>query len=279
MTPSRPAPRTVRVPRPGLLWLTVTVLVPTVLLPTGLCAQSPPPSSWRRSVEASGSLLYGAASQRVLNGMFSASSETARRQLRGDVQSGYGDAVDQVSGERRVIVRNTRGTFGVDLTPRALVSPFAFGLAETSLQQRLASRFSAGAGAKLTVWRPDSIRGGFQEDGSISLAMLGEETRGIRINDTTPAAGTGTRYRWSLRARYRTRIGESLRFSHLTLYQPTIDRAARYTMESTTTLAVPLRSAIELTFTHRERLDSEARDRGAPSNRDGQMLFGLRATF
>ncbi|MBL0940163.1 MAG: DUF481 domain-containing protein [Gemmatimonadaceae bacterium] len=239
----------------------------------------PAPSSWRRSLEASGSLLYGAASQRVLNGVASVGSETARRQLRADVQTGYGDAIDAVTGERRVIVRNTRGTFSVDLTPRARLSPFAFGLAETSLQQRLASRISGGAGAKLTVWRPDSVRGGFQEDGSVSLALLSEETRGLRTNDSTPTAGTGTRHRWSLRARYRTRVGPSLRFSHLTLFQPTVDRLARYTMESTTSLAVPLRSAMELTFTHRERLDSEARDRGAPSNRDGQLLFGLRVAF
>lgn len=237
------------------------------------------PSTWRRSVEASGTVLYGAASQRVLNGLMSLSSETTTRQLRADLQTGYGDAIDLVTGERRVIVRNTRGTFGLDLTPRAAWSPFAFGLAETSLQQRLASRVSAGAGAKFTAWRPDSVRGGFQEDASISLALLSEQTRGLRVNDTTPVAGSGTRHRWSLRLRYRTRLGEALRFSHLTLYQPTIDRAVRYTMESTSTLAVPLRSALELTVTHRERLDSEARDRGALSNRDGQLLFGVRATF
>jgi len=273
MTRIRLAPRIVALPG-TLYWLAAAWLAPGTLH-----AQEAQPSSWRRTVDASGSLLYGAASQRVLNGQFSVSSETSRRQLRGDVQSGYGDAIDQVSGERRVIVRNTRGTFGLDLTPRARISPFAFGLVETSLQQRLASRVSAGAGSKWTVWRPDSIRGGFQEDGSISLAVLGEETRGLRVNAASPASGTGTRYRWSMRARYRTRIGPSLRFSHLTLYQPTLDRAARYTMESTTTLSVPVRTALELTFTHRERLDSEAIDRGAPSNRDGQILFGMRATF
>ena len=237
------------------------------------------PSSWRRSVEASGSLLYGAASQRVLNGQFSVGSETVHRQLRADVQSGYGDAIDLGTGERRVIVRNTRGTFSVDLTPRARVSPFAFGLAETSLQQRLASRMSAGAGAKYTAWRPDSVRGGFQEDASVSLAVLSERTRGLVVDTASVERGSGMRHRWSLRMRYRTRIGESLRFSHLTFFQPTFDRLARHTLESSTTLAVPLRSAIELTVTHRERVDSEARDRGAPSNRDGQILFGVRAAF
>jgi hypothetical protein len=257
------------------LWLALSLS----LLPSETAhAQSTPPN-WRRSVEASGTVLYGAASQRVLNGLLSLSSETAERQLRADLQTGYGDAIDVVTRERRVIVRNTRGTFGIDLTPRATWSPFAFGLAETSLQQRLASRVSAGAGAKFTAWRPDTVRGGFQEDASVSLALLSEQTRTLRLTDTTRAAGSGTRHRWSLRLRYRTRIGDALRFSHLTLYQPTIDRAARYTMESTSSLAVPLRSALELTVTHRERLDSEARDRGALSNRDGQLLFGLRATF
>ncbi len=238
-----------------------------------------PQTSWQRSVEASGTVLYGAASQRVLNGLLALSSESDARQLRADLQTGYGDAIDLVTRERRVIVRNTRGTFGIDLTPRARWSPFAFGLAETSLQQRLASRVSAGAGAKFTAWRPDSVRAGFQEDASMSLAFLSEQTRGLGQTDSTRSAGVGTRHRWSLRLRYRTRVGDALRFSHLTLYQPTVDRVARYTMESISTLAVPLRSALELTVTHRERLDSEARDRGAPSNRDGQLLFGVRASF
>lgn len=262
-----------------------TVLVGVVSLaanPLAVRAQSvdadPAPSSWRRTIEASGTMLYGAASQRVLNGTAAIGSETARRQIRADLQTGYGDAIDNVSGERRVIVRNTRGTFSVDLTPRARLSPFAFGLAETSLQQRLSSRVSGGLGAKLTVWRPDSAREGFQEDGSVSLAVLSEQTRAMRLEEEATGASF-TRHRWSLRARYRTRIGPSLRFSHLTLYQPTFDRLGRYTMESTTSLAVPLRSAMELTLTHRERLDSEAKDRGAPSNRDGQLLFGLRVAF
>lgn len=237
------------------------------------------PAAWRRTAEVSGTLLYGAASQRVFNATVGAASESEQRQLRVDVQTGYGDAVDQVTGLRRVIVRNTRGTMGLDLTPQARVSAFTFGLAESSLQQRIRSRYSLGAGAKYTLWRADSVRARFQEDASISLAVLSEQTRGIVASGGVAGRGDGNRNRWSVRARYRTRVGESLRFTHLSLYQPTMGRLGRYTAEATTTLAVPLRSAVELTISHRERLDSEARDRGASSNRDGQLLFGVRAAF
>jgi hypothetical protein len=241
-----------------------------------LAAQSSP---WRTTIEANGNLLYGAASQRVVNALASLQGESPRRQFRAELQGGYGDARDQETRVRRMIVRNLRGSTSVDFTPRATASPFAFGVGESSLQQRLASRFSVGAGAKYTFWRPDSVRAGFLEDASVSVAMLSEQTRALARPGTDDQRGAGLRNRWSLRARYRARLGEAVRFSHLSFFQPTVDRPARYTAESSTTLAVPVRPQVEFTVTHRERLDSEARDRGAPSIRDGQLLFGVRAVF
>jgi hypothetical protein len=249
-------------------------------LPAQAARNGAAPDAWRTTVEANGTLLYGAASQRVMTATLGTQQATRWRQVRADLQAGYGDARDQTSGLRRVIVRNIRGTTSIDLVPQATISPFAFALGESSLQQRIAERYSGGAGAKYTFWRPEAVRGGFQEDASVSLAALGEQTRAVpREGSTAAVRGAGARYRWSVRARYRRRLGESLRFSHLSFYQPTIDRPARYTLESNTSLAVPLVSRVEFTVTHRERFDSEAVDRGAPSNRDGQLLFGVRATF
>jgi hypothetical protein len=86
--------------------------------------------------------------------------------------------------------------------------------------------------------------------------------------------------RGSVRARFRRRLAPAVRLSHLTLYQPTLDAPARRaTAESTTVLAVDVRTGVALTATLRDRFDSEARRRGARSNHDGQLLFGVRTTF
>jgi hypothetical protein len=42
---------------------------------------------------------------------------------------------------------------------------------------------------------------------------------------------------------------------------------------------VALNSSLSLTVTLRDRYDTEAITRGAASNHDGQLLFGVRAKF
>ncbi len=257
----------------------VVMALLSVLPPSLVVAQAPPPP-WRGTVEANGTLLYGAASQRVFTASTGVSHASPRTQWRLDLQGGYGDAVDQDTRIRKVIVRNARVSTSVDFEPRAVVSPFSFGSGESSLQHRISSRFAAGAGAKWTIWRPDSVIGGFVEDLSLSGALLAEETRAL-VTAPSPddARGAGTRYRWSVRTRYRRRLSSALRLSHVSFYQPTLNQPGRYTLEATTTLAMPVFARAEFIFTHLERIDSEAKERGASSIRDGQLLFGVRTRF
>jgi Protein of unknown function, DUF481 len=234
---------------------------------------------WHGSVEANGNILYGAASQRVFAGAASTSRLGSDFEWRFDVLGSYGDSRDQKTGLRSVIARNARISTAFDLHPHNTVSAFAFASAESNFQQRYKSRTAAGAGAKYTFWHPDSVIGGFVQDASISIALLAEQTR--LLNNAPPAsiATAGNRTRWSVRWRFRKRINEHVRFSHQTLYQPTTNGLERYTLDAVTELAVPVRTRLQLTISHRERLDSEAVKRGAPSVRDGQVVFGVRATF
>jgi hypothetical protein len=240
---------------------------------------APPKTHWRGSVDANGTILYGAASQRVFTSGANASFIDPGFELRFDAQGGYGDSRNQDTGVRSVIARNMRLSSAFDWRPHNRTSPFAFASAETNYQQRYKSRVAGGLGVKQTFWRPDTIRDGFTEDLSLSLAMLGEHTQ---LRDDAPAASqsaAGSRLRYSLRARFRKRINGNVRFSHVTLYQPTSNDLNRYTLDAFTELAIPIRTRLQFTVTHRERLDSEAEKRGAVSIRDGQVLFGLRATF
>ncbi|MGV3709278.1 MAG: DUF481 domain-containing protein [Gemmatimonas sp.] len=240
---------------------------------------APPKTHWRGSVDANGTILYGAANQRIFTSGANASFIDPGFELRFDLQGGYGDSRNQNTGVRSVIARNIRLSSAFDWRPHHRTSPFAFASAETNYQQRYQSRVAGGVGAKQTFWRPDTVRDGFNEDLSLSLAVLGEHTQ---LRDDAPAASqsaAGSRVRYSLRARFRKRINGTIRFSHVTLYQPTANDLNRYTLDAFTELAIPVRTRLQFTVTHRERLDSEAEKRGAVSIRDGQVLFGLRATF
>jgi len=262
-------------------WRLVFVLLGATTATT-VHAQDTTATRWTGTAEANGNLLYGAGSQRVLSGTVVASRIDARAEFRAEVQGSYGDSRRTDSPIRDVIVRTSNARASLDIRPHARVTPFGFLSAGSSLQQRFTRRLNAGVGAKYTFWRVDSGRAGFSEDASLSLALLVEETRALTtagVPDATARNAAGTRMRWSVRARYRQRLGERMRLSHVTFYQPTTTDLARYTVEANTVLGIPVRDRLDVTITHRERFDSEATRRGAPSNRDGQLLFGIRATF
>jgi hypothetical protein len=65
----------------------------------------------------------------------------------------------------------------------------------------------------------------------------------------------------------------------VTFYQPQVNRVSRYTIRSTTTVAADLTSRTALTLTFSDLYDSESRGRGARTNNDGQLLFGVSAAF
>ncbi len=228
------------------------------------------PLGWSGVADASGNVLFGAARGRVASVGVSVGRLDSVVQVRGDVQFTYADSRD-ADGRLAVTARASRLAFAADRDPFARLSPFALGGVETSLQQRIAVRSNVGAGAKLTFRR----RG--DDDVSVSAALLAERTRAL---DPAPDADpVMSRVRWSLRGRVRRRFSEAIRLTHVTFYQPTVNAPSRYTVDSNTQLALGLGRAVALTATLRERYDSEARRRGARSNHDGQLLFGVRATF
>ena len=241
---------------------------------------------WRGAAELSGNVLFGAASQRLVATLASAARADSALALRAELQTSYGEARD-AANVRRVIARTVRLAGGADFRPAARLTPFVLGDAESNFQQRIGLRAAVGAGAKRTLWRPAAPVAGFPEDASLSVALLAERTRALRVDDVAGVGrGAGTRVRWSLRARVRRQLtaraggAPGIRLTHVTFYQPTVtDPARRATAETVTSLAVPLARGLDLTGTVRDRYDSEARRRGARSNHDGQLLFGVRAGF
>lgn len=226
---------------------------------------------WSGKAEASANIVFGSARSRVLSLATGAGRADSSIEVRGDVLVGYADSRRPDDTRHRVTSRHTRVSFGVDHHPLARFSPFVFGSVATSLQQRFRHRTSGGAGAKLTMHREAG------DDVSASLALLWEQTRAL--DPDSGVAPIATRIRWSLRVRAGHRFTNGLRLSHVTFYQPAVDRPSRYTADSNTSAALALNERVAFTVTSRNRFDSESRARGARTNLDGELLFGLRTTF
>ena len=229
---------------------------------------------WSGSVEASGNLLFGNAGDRLIAGRLQLGRADSTLEVRSDARLTYTEAADD-AGKRRVTGRTSLASLALDYAPFFRYSPFWFGSIESSLQQRIARRFSTGVGTKLTFYRRK------EDDASVSVALLAENTRALRTDDPAgvDSAESSWRGRWSFRGRVRQNLNETVRFTHTTFYQPSASRIDQYTVTSTSTLAANLTSKVAMTFTFQDTYDSQARERGARKNNDGQVLFGVRAAF
>jgi hypothetical protein len=246
----------------------VAAMVAAMMVVT-LSNDLPAQLGWSGSIDASGTILFGNASERVLATRLQLGRADSTVEVRGDSRLRYSDAPAD-SGGRRVSGRAWLVSLALDYLPFARYSPFAFGSVESNLQLRLTRRASAGAGAKRTFVNRDDA------EASVSLALLGERTR---ARNRAGIDSTTSRARWSLRARARRHFAHGVRASHVTFYQPSVATLEEYSIRSTTSVAVDLTSAVALTATLEDTYDSEARPRGARSNNDGQLVFGVRLAF
>jgi len=244
-----------------------------VLFALAFCHLAPRPAraqqvGWHGRAEASGTLLFGSASDRLAVLRLDGARSDSVLELRADGRFSYGDG-EPDGGARVVTARSLGVSGGADLFPFGRVSPFTLASFESSLQARIAGRASGGVGAKYTLRRRDDA------EASISLAALVERTRSLG-RDTVVASTVAWRNRWSVRVRVRQHVTPTIGISHTTFYQPTMNDPSRFTVNSVTSLDTKLASRLALTLSIEERYDSEARARGARSGNDGQLLLGIR---
>ncbi|MCC6317551.1 MAG: DUF481 domain-containing protein [Gemmatimonadaceae bacterium] len=227
--------------------------------------------TWSGRAEANTSVLFGAAHGRLIAFSLATNRADSTLDVRSEATFSYADARANDEDRSRVSARASRLSVAMDYNPFGRLSPFVFGSLESSLQQRIRQRGSAGVGGKLTFVKrgPDEV--------SLSLALLAERTRALDPAPGTPSSFSRTR--WSTRVRASRQLTPALHFSHTTLYQPTVDAPSRYTASTSTAFAVSVTRQVSLTVTLRDAYDSEAVRRGARSNHDGQFLFGARTTF
>jgi len=243
-------------------------LVATLLLstPAGLSAQE---VGWDVKAAATASAFFGNTRQTTLGTRLSAGRADSTLEVKSDGEFTYGESETE---ERRAFVnkRSWRTSLSADYRPFARVSPFVLASVESSLEKRIDRRYSGGGGAKYVFARTERTAS------DVSLAVLAErsllpDTAGPRIEQTLA--------RYSARFRLDREFDERLSLAHLTFYRPEVASLDRFTFTSRTSLEYKMTTALGLQLSFLDNYDSEARDRGARSNNDGELLFGLTATF
>jgi len=245
-------------------------LAVSLALPLTTTASHAQNIGWSGSAEANASLFFGNTEQWVVAGATRAAYSDSSVEVRGELRADYAETSDE-SGGSSVSRRAWLFSTGVDFSPFSKVSPFLLGSVESSLQARIQRRYAGGFGGKLTYIQTEATKL------STSLALLWERTQVMDGNSDPDLAAS--RLRWSFRLKGGRKLDDRIRFTHETFYQPSVKDMQHFTITSTSTLTFDLNKTLGFTSTLRDSYDSEARNRGARSNNDGQFLVGLRARY
>ena len=218
--------------------------------------------------EANANLSYGNVEQTTTLSRLGLSSVDSTLELSTDGFFTYGET--RVDGVPSVNKRSWGGSINADLHPFSRLTPFMLASLESSLEKRIIRRYSGGGGAKLTFVKRDGM------SSDLSLALLAERTV-TAPTDTTRTEMVYARY--SARYRLERKLADKVGLTVLTFYRPEFHALHRYTASANVGVTYRLVSALGLKATFVDNYDSEARGRGARSNNDGDILFGLAATF
>lgn len=225
--------------------------------------------AWSGVIDASASLFQGNTDQRAILTRGELGHTDSTWQLRGGVTFGYADAARDTL-PRNVTKRTWLGNVALDYRPFNHVSPFLFVNYESSFEKRVLDRVGVGVGGKAVLLQSGTT------EANVSLAMLAERLRPSRLSPDTETISAA---RWSGRARFKHQFDPRLKLSHTTFWQPRVSDLESFTVNSTSELSFAVRQSTSFTVSYQSLYDSAARDRGALSNNDGQVLFGVKTGF
>jgi hypothetical protein len=218
--------------------------------------------------EANASLSFGNVDQSTMFTRLGASSADSTLELSADGFFTYGET--RIDGARAVNKRSWGGSLSADLHPFSPLTPFMLASIESSLEKRIVRRYSGGGGAKLVFVKNPGT------SSDVSLALLAERTV-TAPSDTQRVEKVYARY--SARYRLERKVDDRVTFSLVTFYRPEFSALHRYTTTANIVATYKLARALALKASFVDNYDSEARGRGARSNNDGDILFGLIVTF
>lgn len=252
-----------------ILPLAVRLAVAALLVATPTAAEAQGKKQWSGVIEASASLFQGNTDQRAILTKGELGHADSTWQLRGGLTFGYADAARDTL-PRNVTKRTWMGNLALDYRPFDHLSPFMFLNYESSYEKRVLDRVGVGLGGKAVLLHTGAT------EANVSLAMLAERLRPSRLS---PDTATVSAARWSGRARFRHQFDPRLRLQHTTFWQPRVSDLESFTVNSTSELSFAVRQSTSFTVSYLALYDSAARTRGARSNNDAQVLFGVKTGF
>jgi hypothetical protein len=237
-------------------------------IPAVLAGQAP---SRKTEGEIAGSFFFGNTRQTVAStrAQFERSDSAFTFRVLG--RFNYGELTQELGG---TIVNKRSWETGAnyDFHPYADFSPFVKVLWESSFENKIDRRMSAGAGTRYNVVRTPGT------DLVLSMGAAGERTYPLNTTGVTTVETT-TLARGLAALRWRRDFTPTLTFTSESAYQPALTVSDDYTVTSVNTLKVKLASFAALTLTFRDNYDNRAVSRGARVNNDGEALVGLLTTF
>lgn len=255
----------------ALLLLSLLAAVPTAAGAQAASAATqppaPPPSLWKGSALANASIFFGNTSQQVLGADGKLSRVDSAFGLSAELQTLYGEAAVD-TGPRIVTKRLWMGTIIANFRPMAPVSSFVTGTYESNLEKRIASRYSAGVGAKWNIIRNPAT------DANLSLSLSAERTT---ARDSTVHFPDERIARVSWLAKYHHSFDHRMEVTHATSWQPSASGKAQFLVSSNTQFQYKMNGTVSLSLALSDNYDSGALARGARTYNDGQMLFGVAA--
>ncbi len=238
--------------------------------PLGLVAQQADEGTrnWRAKGELGGSAFFGNTSQSALTAALSGEVGLGFTQLDGRTGFAYGRAANE-AGETFTNKRAWDIAVRLDFDPGSSAGAFVISKVESILEKKIDLRYSAGAGAKYGI-------GGDGTQAEFNLALLVEKTiprEEVGVPEEVVA-------KWAAGFRLEREIdGGRVRFETETSVEPEVRELGVFTLTSRSSLTFQVSQRIGVQFSFVDSYDSEAEFRGARSNNDGQLFFGVVGTF
>lgn len=244
-------------------------LLPAALLLLPLAAEAQP----KRTIEGeiAGSYFFGNTRQTVASTRAQYERSDSGFTFRVLSRFNYGELTQDLVGTT-VNKRSWEAGTNYDYHPYADFSPFVKAMMESSLENRIQRRVSAGVGSRYNVVRTTAT------DVIFSLGAAGERTEPL-VPAGAPAVEATTLARGSTELRLRREFSPTVGFTSETRYQPALTESDDYTITTINSLKVRLARFAALTLTLRDNYDNQAVTRGARVNNDGEFLVGLLTTF
>jgi len=224
--------------------------------------------NWSAKGELGASVFFGNTSQSAVATGLSGEVGEGFLELSGRFGFAYGEATT-TDGLSFVNKRAWDLSADLNFDPGTSLKGFLLGKVESVFEKKIDLRYNAGGGAKYQLGTGDT-------QVEWSVALIAEKT--IPRSETGVDADVVAK--WSAGFRFVQGGSESkLRFESDTSYEPVVSQPSVFTLTSRHSLSFQLSQRIGIQLSFVDSFDSKAEDRGARSNNDGQLFFGVVSTF